>query len=71
MSKYHIKKLKREPVNQNFACVLDEHEICDYCGECNLCDLDKGKVCDNCGKCLNEGDYNGIIIEKIILPKPD
>jgi ferredoxin len=49
--------------------VLDAYKICNDCGECNYCDLDKNKLCDNCGKCLDASDFNGVIIDKIILPK--
>lgn len=47
-------------------CVLDEHKICDDCGECQRCDLDPDKICDNCMKCVNSGaDYSAIEIDEI------
>lgn len=48
-------------------CVLYDRECID-CGECDRCDLDPEKVCDNCMKCIrNDAEYNGIIIDGIIL----
>lgn len=48
-------------------CVLNDHKICDECGECQKCDLDPDKICDNCMKCVNSGaDYSAIEIDEII-----
>ena len=48
-------------------CVLDEDNICDDCGECNVGDLNPDKICDNCMECLKTGaDYRAIEIDEII-----
>ena len=47
-------------------CVLDD-TFCVECGYCDVCDLESDKKCDNCEKCLDELDYAGIEIDKIII----
>ncbi len=51
-------------------CVLYEGELCDNCGECDICDLDRSKKCDNCGKCIDYDQnlkFAKIDIEKILM----
>ncbi|MTI79508.1 MAG: hypothetical protein FH758_01295 [Firmicutes bacterium] len=64
MAVYKI--LPKTIIDQSVRCLLDETITCINCGECDRCDLIPEKICDDCGKCLDEVDYNGIIIEKII-----
>ncbi len=48
-------------------CELDPTKRCDQCGDCETCDLDPFKKCDDCCKCLDEADYAGVTIERIII----
>ena len=50
-------------------CVLYDRK-CINCSECDYCDLDNEKICDNCCKCIDtKSDYNGVIIDDIVIPK--
>ena len=59
--------MKTNP-NVGKECILVKGVICDDCGACDMCDLDPTKRCDNCMKCLDMADYNGVIVDNIILP---
>lgn len=48
-------------------CLLEDNKICDNCCECYVCDLDPGKICDNCAQCITDAEYNGIVIDDILL----
>lgn len=51
-------------------CILDEHKVCNKCGECDRCDLDPNKICDNCCKCLEHHDgaeYAAIPITDVVM----
>jgi len=48
-------------------CQLEENKICDNCCECFICDLDSNKICDNCADCITNADYNGVVIDEILL----
>lgn len=67
MSVYKIVTKGHSKSSSINACVLEEHKPCAECGECDLCDLISHKRCDNCGCCLDEADYNGLKIDKIVI----
>lgn len=48
-------------------CELDPTKQCNKCGDCEVCDLDPLKKCDDCCKCIDDSDYAGISIERIII----
>ena len=48
-------------------CELDPAKRCDLCGDCEVCDLDPQKKCNDCCKCIEDTDYNGISIDKLIV----
>jgi hypothetical protein len=58
--------LFKEVIKVAKNCVLDD-SFCVECGYCDVCDLEPDKKCDNCEKCLDELDYAGIEIDKIII----
>lgn len=57
------KKIKSTPQ----MCQLEEDKVCDNCCHCFICDLDAEKLCDNCAMCLNIPDYNGVLIDDILI----
>ena len=51
----------------NKECIIYDDKICDMCGDCNFCDLNPDKICDSCGQCVDDYDYSGVEIDKLIL----
>lgn len=62
-----LKKRDGSSESTPVKCLIEEDKICDNCCQCFICDLDSNKICDNCASCLALPDYNGIIIENIII----